>query len=223
MLNKKTMVVAMALTASGLAQADGFALGTHAGLMGGGVAAYITLSERMVLQAAYNQLDVVYNTTSEDLELEGTFQFDNGRIGLDFYPFHGSFRLSTAVVINNNNMNLDGRPNAAGVFELNDNEYLNEEVENLNVQLSYPDQAFYVGLGWGNPVAADKGLGVTFDVGVVYTGAADVSSRVTCTSPLPGRCQQMQDDLAVETETIKEDLGEFEFWPLVQLGLSYQF
>ncbi len=223
MLNKKILVLTLALAAAGTTQAEGFALGGHLGSMGPGFEGHLRLSDSMVLRGGYNRLDVSYNTSEDDLDFDGTVAFDNARIGLDFYPFQGTFRLSTAYVFNGNNVDLKAKPNAQGVFEINGNTYSTTEVQDIRVQLEYPDSALYAGLGWGNPVAPGKGLGVTVDVGVVFTDEADLKTRVNCGATTPGRCDQLNADVATETDKIKDDLGDFKLWPLLQLGLTYQF
>lgn len=218
---KKTLALAGGLVLSSLAQADGIALGVHGGLMGAGVDGYYRLSEKVVLRGTYNAFDYDYDTEEEDLDLEATYSFDNAALGVDWYPFAGGFRLSAAYVHNANELAMTALPKG-GNFELNDNTYLGSEVDNLQMQVSYPESGAYVGLGWGNPVRSEKGFGVTFDVGAYYLGEPEVAQQLTC-SPTALNCAQMKADAEADRKDIEKELSDFPFWPLVQLGLTYQF
>lgn len=218
---KQSFALMGALALASTAQAEGIGFGVHAGLMGPGVDGYYRVSDKVVLHGSYNAFDYDYDTSEEDLELEATYSFDNAALGVDWYPFAGGFRLSAAVVANSNELAMKAVPKG-GNFDLNDNSYLASEVDNLRMQVSYPETAAYVGFGWGNPVGAGKGLGVTFDVGAYYLGEPEVAQQLTC-SATASNCAQMQADAEADRKDIEEELSDFPFWPLVQLGLTYQF
>lgn len=42
-------------------------------------------------------------------------------------------------------------------------------------------------------------------------------------SASPTTCAQMKDDVEADRKQLQDDLSDFPFWPLLQLGLSYQF
>lgn len=218
---KKAFALAGGLVLSSLAQADGIALGVHGGLMGAGVDGFYRLSDKVVLRGSYNAFDYDYDTEEEDLDLEATYSFDNGALGVDWYPFAGGFRLSAAYVHNANELAMKALPKG-GNFELNDNTYLGSEVDNLQMQVSYPESGAYLGFGWGNPVRSEKGFGVTFDVGAYYLGEPEVAQQLTC-SATAINCAQMKADAEADRKDIEKELSDFPFWPLIQLGLTYQF
>lgn len=219
-MTRKMLLLAGSLALGSLAHADGVALGAHAGLMGPGVDGFFRLSDRLVLRGAYNAFDYDVDGEEEGVTYNGAYEFSNAQLGVDLYPFAGGFRMSAAYVFNGNEINLKALP-TGGSFNLNDKDYSSNEVDNIRVGVDYPDSAAYVGIGWGNPVREGKGLGVTFDVGVYYVGEADVTQQVTCgTTP---NCAQIKADAEVERQEIEDELADLPFWPLVQLGLSYQF
>ncbi|MCC2636954.1 MAG: hisitdine kinase [Moraxellaceae bacterium] len=214
------MMLLGGMTLASLAQAEGIGLGVHAGLMGPGIDGFYRLNEKLVLRGAYNSFDYDYDATEEDVEYEATYSFDNAQVGVDWYPFTGSFRLSAAYLQNGNELNLHAVP-TGGAFDLNGVSYGGSEVADMRVTVDYPDSGAYVGLGWGNPVAVGKGFGVTFDLGVYYLGEPEVAQQLTCGTTL--RCAQLQADAEADRQKLEDDLSDFPFWPLVQLGLSYQF
>lgn len=217
---KKTLALAGALALCSTAHAEGLGIGVHAGLMGPGIDGYYRLSDKLVARAAYSAFDYDYDTQEEDVDYEATYSFDNAQLGLDWYPFAGGFRLSAAVVANSNELNLHAVP-TGGSFDLNDTLYAGTEVSSLRATVSYPETAGYIGLGWGNPVGAGKGFGVTFDIGAFYLGEPEVAQAVTCGTTV--RCAQLQADAEADRKKLEDELSDFPFWPQVQLGLSYQF
>lgn len=218
---KKSLAFAGALALCSTAHADGFGLGIHAGLMGPGIDGFYRLSDKLVLRGAYNAFDYDYDTQEEDVDYEATYSFDNAQLGLDWYPFAGGFRLSAAVVANGNELNLHAVP-TGGTFDLNDVTYAGTDVQELRAKVSYPGTGGYIGLGWGNPVRAGKGFGVTFDVGAYYFGEPEVTQQLTC-SPTAADCAGMKANAEADRKKLEDELSDFPFWPLVQLGLSYQF
>lgn len=218
-MTRKTLALAV-LALSSAAHADGIGIGLHAGLMGPGLDGYYRVSDKVVARAAYNTFDYDYDTQEEDVDYEATYSFDNAQVGVDWYPFAGGFRLSAALVANSNELNLNAVPTGGG-FDLNDTPYAGTEVASLRATVSYPETAGYVGLGWGNPVGAGKGFGVTVDLGAYYLGEPEVTQQLACGTTV--RCAQLQADAEADRKKLEDELSDFPFWPLLQLGVSYQF
>ena len=222
MLMRK-IFLAVAILLPAVSQADGFGLGAHVGTNGPGIDAFYRLGEKLVLRAGYNQFDLDIDRSEEDVEYDGTYAFKNAQLGVDYYPFAGGFRLSAAYVANGNELDLNAVP-TGGTFSFNDVVYLGTEVKEAKANVSYPGSAAYMGVGWGNPVREGKGLGVTFDLGVVYVGSADVAFNVQCGAVVaPHTCAGLKADGEVERKKLEDDLADVPFWPVVQLGLSYGF
>lgn len=222
-MRTKPFLLLGALALAPFAHAEGFGLGIHAGLMGPGLDGYYRISDKTVLRGAYNAFDYDYDATEEDVDYDATFSFDNAQLGVDYYPFAGGFRLSAAYVQNNNELDMRALP-TGGTFDLNDTSYAASDVGSLHMQVGYPGSAAYLGLGWGNPVGAGKGLGVTFDIGAYYLGEPEVAVQLACgATASPATCAQLKDDAEADRKQLQDDLSDFPFWPLMQLGLSYQF
>ncbi|HEX6591165.1 MAG TPA: hypothetical protein VF050_04130 [Moraxellaceae bacterium] len=221
LIRKSLLAAAILLPAASFA--DGFGLGAHVGTNGPGLDAFYRISDRLVLRAGYNQYDLDVDRSEDDVEYDGTYAFKNAQLGLDFYPFAGGFRVSAAYVANGNELDLHAVP-TGGTFSFNNVEYQGTEVKDAKANISYPGSAAYVGVGWGNPVREGKGFGATFDLGVVYVGSADVALNVECGAVVaPHTCAGLKADGEVERQQLEDDLADVPFWPVVQLGLSYNF
>lgn len=220
---KRTLLLLCTMALSGLAQADGIGLGAHVGLMGPGVDGFYRLNDKLVVHAAYNAFSYDYDATQEDVAYQATYDFKNAQLGLDWYPFAGAFRVSAAYVANGNELDLHAI--SSGTYTIDGTVYTAAEVGDLRASIQYPGSAAYAGIGWGNPVRSGKGFGVTFDIGAVYTGAADVTMNATCGAAIIAtpQCDQLKADAEADRKKIEDDLANFPVWPLVQLGLSYNF
>lgn len=205
------------------ARAEGIALGVHAGLMGAGVDAFYRLNDVLVLHGIYNRTDTSFDDSFEDLDYDATLGFDNGQLGLDWYPFAGSFRVAFAYVANGNEIAAHAIPKD-GQFTFNGNSYPAIFVDDAGASASYSGPGAYFGLGWGNPVSHGKGLGFTADIGVVYTGRTDINMNIDCAAITPApQCAQIKSDAEVERRKKEDELADVPFWPLLQVGATYQF
>ena len=87
--------------------------------------------------------------------------------------------------------------------------------------MSFGNVSPYLGIGWGNPVARDKGWGMTSDIGVLFQGSPRTNLTATCSpSPCSGTTQG---NVATENAKLQSDLKNFKFWPVVSVGISYQW
>ena len=92
----------------------------------------------------------------------------------------------------------------------------------------------YVGLGFGNAMVG-SGLYGIFDIGVMFQGAPDValaasgSATVTDSNGLSrpvldlSSDPEVQDAVAQEQASLQDDLKDFKFYPVVNIGIGYRF
>lgn len=221
-MRKMTLLAALLLLPA-FAAADGMALGAHAGLMGTGVDAFYRLNDNVVLHGAYNRLDYSFSHTRDGQDYDATVNFNNGQLGVDWYPLAGNFRLAVAYVMNGNEVAAQAIPRD-GFFTVNGNKYPSVFVDDVRGRISYSGSAAYAGLGWGNPVQAGRKLSFSVDAGVVYTGHTGISTSITCAAVTPApQCAQLKSDAEAQRRRTEDDFNTVPFWPLLQLGLGYQF
>jgi hypothetical protein len=196
------------------ANAEGFGLGVRAGTLGAGVEGTIGLSERINLRLGANNYTYSFDDTYDDVRYDADLELKNAALILDWHPFAGGFRLSAGILSNDNGADLEGTP--TGVVSIGDNDYPAAAVGTLNGKVSFKSSAPYVGLGWGNAVAKNKGFGVNFEIGALFQGSPDV--ELSSTSGLVP-----QTDLDQEAQEIEDDLKNLEVYPVVSFGVSYGF
>jgi hypothetical protein len=183
-------------------------------------------------------LNIDINET--EFDYEGDLNLFNVSTLLDIQPFKNSgFRLSGGLILGNNNIQgtadvSDRVADELGEVELNGQ---NIDIRDLNIDgLASVDTdieinegaAPYLGIGGGNAVAAGKGLGFWWDLGVVFSGSpkAEVTSNFSSEIPAELRDEVVaaaDEALANEEEDLNDALDIAGIYPVLSLGLSYQF
>ncbi len=211
-------------------------MGLHAGLLGPGLTAGLDLSRKFTLRAQVQRFDL-----DETWDDDYAADISLSSIGLlaDWHPTGGSFRLTLGVVSNDNEF--------AALASDHDLEIgIHRYDAELNARISFDQLGPYLGLGWSTR-RNRRGLGVTFDLGVlqhgepalsvagevrttidgaslrcrvsvVEDGMATVTGSSSCTTLL-----DLRDDLMLEHDDLTDELSDFELYPVVALGLIYRF
>ena len=82
----------------------------------------------------------------------------------------------------------------------------------------------YLGFGWAT--ALDRGVGVSFDLGVFHHGRPSVEMRAETTLPLdrvPGAREALEELISQEEREIEDEIAGHRLFPVVSLGLTYRF
>jgi hypothetical protein len=96
--------------------------------------------------------------------------------------------------------------------------YTPAEVGALNADIGFDDVAGYLGIGWGNAVAGEKGVTFGADLGVMFTGSPSVKLN-----QVGGAITIPQSDLDAEEKSLEDDIDEYEYYPIVRIGMAYKF
>jgi hypothetical protein len=217
-------LLALVLLATPVAHAGGVAVGAQAGTLGLGVGLTVGLTEQFNVRGLFNTLSYEFDDEASDIEYE--FDLDLGSVGamIDWHPGGSGFRVSAGAFLNDNEVTGVGRPVDGTFVEIGDTLFPAEAVDRAEADLSFDDFVPYVGIGWGNAVGPDKRLGVNLDVGVLFQGAPQADFRAFAAGDAPDGLQDLLDQEAAREEAeIQDDLDQFEFYPVVSLGLSWKF
>lgn len=202
---------------------SGFAIGGHGGT--GGLGGQLTygfnnyFAVRGGLQRYSYDLDEEY----EDIQYKGDVDLDSLSLIADWYVFGGGFHLSAGIFSNDNGASAVANPGTDGSYEIDGVEYQASDVGTLAMGAGFDNTAPYVGLGWGAPANSNNTLTVTFDMGVLYQGSPSISLTRTGGTDDPALAAQIDAALENERQAIEDDASDLEYWPIIQLGLHYQF
>lgn len=142
----------------------------------------------------------------------------------DYHPFRGSgFKLSGGLIFNNNN--VEGTATADEEIEIGDFTFDASELGSVDADIEVTRSvAPYLGIGWGNAVAANQGLGFWLNLGVMFGGSPDIEITPNINPNVP---QETVDEIntaaAQEEEDVEDELAFISVYPVGSIGISYQF
>lgn len=209
---KRILVTAAVLLVGVLtttAQADealGLGVAGKASTLGYGVELGYRFNNYLALRAGLNKGSFGYSATTGGNDYNYTMDFDNIPVSVDWFVLGGTFRVTGGLVSNNNILTgiSNGTANIGGT----------PTTTTVTTETRFAKTSAYLGIGWGGVPSPTKGLGMSFDLGVLGQG----SPTTTITAPgVPPA------DIAAEEATINNDLKNYKYWPVVSVGIGYTF
>ena len=201
---------------------SGVAVTGKVGTLGVGAELNVAFSEYAGARIGYNAFKYTRNATVSSVNYDADAQLRTVSILGDWYPFAGSFHASAGLMYNDNQAKYDGVP-TGGTYLINGKTFQSTDVTSLSGTLSFDNVSPYLGIGWGNPVAKDKGWGMSTDIGVLFQGSPNTTLAATCSpTALPGACPT-QADLDAQNAQMQNDLKNYKLWPVISIGISYQW
>ena len=188
-----------------------------------------------------------------DIDYEADLNLFNVSTIVDIHPLKSSgLRLSGGFVFGNNNFDGSGDVSELVVDELEEEEDLSEEVINAlreidnlaNVDADVEIASGvspYLGIGGGNAVGEGKGFGFWWNLGVVFSGTPDIDLNTELASEqvrerfndtefeaeADNIVNEVEDGLDEvtdgEEDDIQDSLNFVDIYPVLSLGISYQF
>lgn len=151
-----------------------------------------------------------------ELEYEMTIKLGGLNAFAAWYPFGGDFHLGGGVVTVRSPWTLKAA--SASSYTINGTGYSAADVGRLQgeVRMGYSVAPAFV-LGWGNAVRRGRRLGLVVDVGLAYVGSEKLVLEAN--GPRAGDLD-FQRDLAAENA---RHSSRHALWPILKLGVSYQF
>jgi hypothetical protein len=208
-----TAILSIVFSTTGQAEGSGIGIGVHAGTLGYGIDATYGITESINIRGQYNTIGLDDDDTDGGLNYNYDLDWNTYGILVDWHPFSGGFRVSAGYFINNNE--LTG--NASGTdVEVGNTTYAG--TVGLKSAVTFDSSAPYLGVGWGNAAEHNSQLSFMFEVGALLQGSPKVSLVETSATPTVS-----QADLDVEAAQLQSDIEEFDVYPVVTLGIAYQF
>ena len=197
-------------------------IGLRAGTLGGGLEFAHAFSERFGFRLSGNGFKTSGSDNYSDIDYDAHVKLENAQLLLDWFPFANNFRISAGMAYNGNKVTLNGKPSPGGTYTINGVPYTASQVGAIDGTVDFKQAAPYVGLGYGRPIG--KGLSFTADLGVLFQGSPRTTLTATCAPGLPApTCSQLQSDVAAEQAQLNDDLHNYQYYPVVSIGLAYVF
>jgi hypothetical protein len=195
-----------------------------------GVDAGYKFSPNLHARLGLNTVGFNLDYTSQGIDYKAKFNPTNVHLLGDFFPFGGGLRLTGGLVFQSNQFNATGTPNASAIpggiptqINLGGVTYNVGDVGTVSSEGSFSNSvAPYLGIGFGTPLS--PGLGFNFDAGVMFAGSANVKLRANIPSSVPAALQtQIRNSLADQERQTNNDIGGFNVYPVISVGISYAF
>ena len=203
---KRALVFAVAVVASGAAQAAG--IGIRAGTTGIGADVAWGIVPTLSARLGYSALKWGYDVNTSNASYNGDLKLSNLNALLDFHPLGPSFRLTGGVILNDNKYEATGHPSVGP--------------GSLSATVKPGRQAApYLGVGWGN--VAGAGVNFYADLGVMFMGSPKATLSADCTGLSGAQCTVLQSQAANEQADLEDRLKRFKAYPVLNIGLTIGF
>jgi|SRR5882724_11794531 len=207
-----------ALLLPGSASASDFGVEGHVSTLGLGAELNYTINSYFTARVDFNRYNYTYTGTKQQIDYDFNLHLKSYAGMLDWHPFAGTFRVTAGYFQNNNEITAVAVP--TGTYTINGNTYTAAQVGTLSGDITFNKSVPYLGLGWSTLGTESTGLGVNFDVGVLFQGSPAV--KLSSTGPASGNAQ-FKSDLAAEQTKLQGDVNSFKSYPVISLALMYRF
>jgi hypothetical protein len=153
--------------------------------------------------------------TEDGIDYDSTLKLNRAALLADWFPFAGSFRLTTGLTANQYKLDMLAT-GAGGSITIGNNTYTTTAQDQFRVQVKFPSSTPYLGFGWGH--GNGSGLRFAFDIGAKI-GKATVDYSLS--GPLAQRVTQA--DIDLELQQLRDGVGKVRAIPQITLGLGYSF
>lgn len=153
--------------------------------------------------------------TEDGIRYDSKLKLNRAAVLADWFPFAGSFRLTSGVTSNQYKLDLLAT-GAGGSLTIGNTTYTTTANDQFRVQVKFPSSTPYFGVGWGHGMGS--GLRFSFDVGAKF-GKATVSYALSG----PVAQQVSQADIDAELTQLRDGVGKIKAVPQVTFGLGYSF
>ncbi|MDB9538457.1 hypothetical protein NWP22_09875 [Anabaenopsis tanganyikae CS-531] len=206
---------------------SGWAITPEIGTLGLGGSVTRSITPNFNARVGINTFSVGADITETDVTYEADLSLSNISTLVDYHPAKNSgFRLTGGLVFQDNKLKGTGRPTAGtNTITVGEDTYNVDVLRSVDAELSFANSvAPYLGIGWGNAVQRGKGLGFSFNLGVMFTGSpkVDVTPEFG-TDATPDIRNQINTSIEKEKNNLENDLDWLNIYPVLSLGISYQF
>ncbi len=223
----KKVIIALVLTTSlGLSQAqasDEWAVGTSASTLGLGLEVTKPINHQFNMRFGVNKYADTLSREIDQVKYDANVSLQTVAFNADWHPFDGGFtnglRLTGGFMINNNKITGIATPADSLTFTIGDTDYSTYDLA-VTSKIGFKKIAPYLGFGYDKVSKHHHGLSLTADFGILFQGSPEIDTP-TVSGVDAGLVKQA--DLDREVSKIEQDLNDFKIWPVVAIGLTYQF
>ncbi|NEX59510.1 hypothetical protein G3574_00320 [Noviherbaspirillum sp. 17J57-3] len=196
------------------------------GTTGLGVDLSVPLQPNLNARFGANFLNYSYSGTANQVDYDFKLKLRTIDALLDWFPGAGSFHVSGGLYYNDNKVDATAKPGAGSRYTFNGQTYSASDVGSASGTIDFRKVAPYLGIGWGNALAKDKGWGFASDLGVLFQGSPTARLSAVCgptALSVPGGCAQLQSNVAAEQASLNDKMNQLKYYPVARIALTYRF
>jgi hypothetical protein len=210
------------------------AIGSTLGVGGLGFQVATSLATKINLRLGASMLNYSPTIIEEGIPISGAVRLRSANVGVDLFPYRGSFHITPGVTLYNGNRMTATTFIAGGQgFTINDTDYTSDLTDpvrgSFDVSLG-KRLAPSLTVGFGNMLKRSSNWTVQTDFGVQYVGQPKFTLTMTGSvcDPTDG-CTRIQDDpgtvqnLQQEQVTVNQEIQVLRFYPILSTSVSYRF
>jgi hypothetical protein len=211
-----------------------FAVQITASFSGVGVQLATPLAHDFNLRSGGSFITYATIYSTDGMNAAALIKLRSSNVSLDWFPFHGGFRVSPGLTVYNGNsgtatLSVPGGRN----FSLGDGTYTSSPSDPVRGTASMAlgkrtVPSFTV--GWGNMIPRNgRRLSVPFEIGFQYIGTPKVNFNLAGTACNNMGCADIatdptsQADLHQELTNINNEISPLRFYPIISIGLAWTF
>jgi hypothetical protein len=198
---------------------DRLALEVGIGTTGAALEGAYKVSSAFVVRVEGDFLEFRDGFSSDDVRYTGRAHLNTAGAFLDWHPMGGGWLLSAGAVAGRRKVNVLAN-GVAGSIKIDGVAYSLTQIGSVNGAIDFGSAAPFVGLGWDNTFVTSGPIGFRAVAGVIV-GPSPTAS-LSATGPFAAN-PTVVSELAAEQTSLEHDARDLQFYPVVQLGLSYRF
>lgn len=202
------------------ANAENVAVGVKAGSLGFGleISAPLQVVDNLNGRLGFNYFSHDQDDELDDIDYDTEATLNTLSALLDWHPMGNGFRVSGGLFYNKSDLSIEST--TTGLVDIGGTSFPISASDKLKGDAEFDPIAPYLGIGYGHYFGNNGNLSLTADLGVMFQGEPDVSlSAEGALATAPG----IQAALQQEEDDIQDDADEFEYFPVISVGLSYRF
>jgi len=218
----------------GRASSSKIGFGVKVSTLGAGIEVATPLAGKLNLRGGFNMFRFSHSITDNGIHYDGQLHFQSAEAHLDFYPF-GGFHISPGILIYNGNQ-LTATASVPGgqTFSVGGTTYESDPTTPVTGagKLNFVKVSPSIMVGVGNLIPRNgRHYSFLFEVGGAYQGSARVAlnlaGNVCDTSG--AFCRAISSDSTVQANIqseqvkIRNDVNPYRFFPIISLGVGFNF
>lgn len=215
-----TAGAAIAATLPITANAEGkIAASGDIGTLGGNLELKAQINDFFDIRGGYNYFVLDADETYSGISYGGDLDMSGFGAYLDFRPFKNSFVISAGAHFGDKEIDLQA--SATENITIGDQTFTPDQAGVLDLKAEMDGTSPFLGLGFDTTFQGEGAWGYKILAGVLMTGEPVVT--------LESRDGEFSTDatflaeLEKERQIIEDDVQDFEYYPVLQAGLSYRF